>query len=73
MQPDGSMTKTRAINYAMLETGFGRRIIENTIDDLERKGLIKVTPHPVDKRLLVISREDIQTLIKALKGELATE
>ncbi len=63
------MTKTRAINYAMLETGLGRRVVENMIDELVRQGRIIVREHPADKRTMLISNSDVQTLIRALKGE----
>lgn len=66
--PDMLM-KTKAISEAMAETGFGRRVVENKMAELETRGLIHITPSPADKRVLLISRTDLELVIRSLKGE----
>jgi len=60
--------KTQAISIISLETGYGRRVIEKTMDKLAEQGRIKVDPDP-DGRALRISRADVELVIKVLKGE----
>ncbi len=66
------LTKTRAITEAMEETGFGRRVIENKMTELEAKGIIRIIPSTADRRLMLISRAHLDLVIRSLKGEYVT-
>ena len=61
--------KSRAVSMAMIDTGFGRRVVENKMDELLGQGRIRIVPSPADKRLQLISRDDLNLIIAALKGE----
>jgi len=63
------VSKTQAISLISVETGFGRRVIEKTMDKLEEQGRIKVIDSP-DGRALRISRSDVDVIIKVLNGEI---
>ncbi len=65
---DEYVTKTQAVSQIAQETGFGRRVIERTFDRLEAVGRIHVRKGP-DARFLLISRADINIIIKELKME----
>jgi biotin operon repressor len=63
------VSKTQAISIIGIETGYGRRVIEKTIDNLLQQGRIRILEAP-DARALRISRTDVELIIKVLKGEI---
>lgn len=65
---DEYMTKTQAVQQIAQETGYGRRVIERTFDKLEATGRIRVRKGP-DARSLLISRSDMNIIIRELKME----
>ncbi len=67
--PDEYLSKTQAISLIMVETGFGRRVIEKMLDRLSEEGRIRFVPG-FDGRSLRISRPDAETVIRVLKREI---
>jgi hypothetical protein len=63
------VSKTQAISRISVETGFGRRVIEKTMDKLEEQGRIRIIDSP-DGRALRISQADVEIIIKVLNGEI---
>jgi hypothetical protein len=59
------LTKTQAIAFIGVETGFGRRVIEKAMDTLLQQGRIKIFESP-DSRALRISRADMDIIIRGL-------
>ncbi|MBA3824795.1 MAG: hypothetical protein H0X24_12985 [Ktedonobacterales bacterium] len=57
-----------AIIAARLATGRGNHIINRIIDELAEAGKITIFDDPVDRRKKMISREDVQVIIDALKS-----
>ena len=62
------LTKTQAITIIKEATGYGRRVIEKTMDMLVQQGRIKILDSP-DARALRISRADVESVIRHLQGE----
>jgi hypothetical protein len=68
MKPqDGLMTKTNAISYIGLQTGYGRPFIEKAIQRLQDAGRITPTVFP---HTILYTRDDVELVIKVLKGEI---
>jgi membrane-bound lytic murein transglycosylase B len=63
------LTKTQAVSLIGMETGYGRRVIEQTLDRLVTEGRIRFILD-FDRRTQRISREDVETVIKILKREI---
>ena len=61
------VSKTEAIDEIRQITKYGRYIIERQIDLLFDEGRIEVISDPGDHRRKLISRDDIQVVIAALK------
>jgi hypothetical protein len=67
--PDEYLSKTQAVSRIMVETGFGRRVIDKILDRLTNEGRIRFVPG-FDGRSLRISHEDVALVIKVLKREI---
>lgn len=63
------LSKTQAISLIGMETGYGRRVIEQTLERLVDAGRIRFIVD-FDKRTQRISRDDVETVIKILKREI---
>ncbi len=61
------MTKMQAIAAIGIETGYGRRVIEQKLDELAADGKIVIEPDPIYKRQFRISRADVDIVVQALK------
>lgn len=61
------MTKTGAVSYISQVTGYGRRAVENKMEELERAGAITFYPDPGRKNTMLISRQDIEKVVQALQ------
>jgi hypothetical protein len=62
------VTKGQAVSIVNLETGRGRRVIENMMDALVAQGRISILPDPLDKRSFRVSRTDVDTVIQVIKA-----
>ena len=60
------LSKTRAIILISAQTGYGRRVIENKMNELSAQGLIALIPDPGDKRAQLIKRAEVEIVIRAL-------
>ncbi len=60
------LSKSRAIIIISAQTGYGRRVIENKMAELGTQGRIALIPDPGDKRSQLISRTDVDLIIRAL-------
>ena len=58
--------KTQAVAEMMQQTGFGRFIIERKMNELLTLGKIKLLDDPADIRRKLISRQDMDVIVKAL-------
>jgi len=67
MQSEDPINKSKAISIISLETGYGRRVIENKMNELAQGGKITMFPDPGDRRIVLISRADVQVIIQSLK------
>ncbi len=63
------LTKTQAVSLIGMETGYGRRVIEQTLDRLVDEGRIHFILD-FDRRTQRISRADVDTVVKILKREI---
>jgi hypothetical protein len=61
------LTKMQAIAAIGVETGYGRRVIEQKLDELVTAGKVALEPDPIYKRQFRISRADVDIVVKALK------
>jgi hypothetical protein len=69
LQPLRSVNKQDAIALIRVETGYGRRVIDQMLDKLNDEG--RITIHKdFDGRSLRISRDDIALVIRVLKREI---
>ena len=59
------MNKTAAVNYISLQTGFGRRVVEKALDQLQQEGRIKLITTSYS-RLIHISKQDVELVINIL-------
>jgi biotin operon repressor len=66
MPAPGYMTKTQAVEHVRERTGYGRRAVENKVDELERAGIIKFIPDPGHRFAQLISNNDVEKLVEAL-------
>jgi len=62
------VTKGQAVSIVNLETGRGRRVIENMMDALVAQGRITIHSDPLDKRSFRVSRTDVDTIIQVIKA-----
>jgi hypothetical protein len=69
LMPDEYLSKTQALSLIMVETGFGRRVIEKILDRLIDEKRIRFVPG-FDGRSLRISRPEVDIVIKVLKREI---
>jgi hypothetical protein len=58
--------KTAAVIEIMQQLGVGRSIVEKRMTELESSGKIRFVDDPRDSRKKLISRQDIETVIRAL-------
>jgi len=63
------VTRQDAIALIRVETGYGRRIIDNMLDKLNKEGRINIQLD-FDGRTYRISRADIDLVIRILKREI---
>jgi hypothetical protein len=60
------MLKTQAVFETIQRTGAGRFIVEKRMAEMASSGEIKFVDDPRDSRKKLISRQDVETVIKAL-------
>jgi hypothetical protein len=60
------LLKTAAVVEVMQRTGAGRFIVEKRMSELESSGAIRFVDDPRDSRKKLISRADVETVVKAL-------
>lgn len=60
------MLKTQAVLETIQRTGAGRFIVEKRMTEMESSGEIKFVDDPRDSRKKLISRADVEAVIKAL-------
>ncbi len=60
------LTKTNAVSYISMQTGYGRYIVERTLKQLEEEGKISFATG-IDARALFISSEHVEYVINYLK------
>jgi len=58
--------KTQAVLEVMQRTGAGRFIVEKRMSEMESRGQIRFVDDPRDSRKKLISKEDVEQVIKAL-------
>jgi hypothetical protein len=64
--PEGYFTKTAAYEYIRERTGYGRLVIDNKMDELEAEGTIRFIDNPGNRQSKLISRNDVEKVVKAL-------
>lgn len=71
---DDYLTKTIAVNYISMQSGYGRHVVEKTLNQLQDEGHITYVNGP-DSRALLISREHVDYVIAFLKrrGQVSQE
>jgi hypothetical protein len=62
------LTKTNAIAYISMQTGYGRPIIERTMKQLQDAGRIQLLS-PSFARAILISKDDVEIVISVLKSQ----
>jgi hypothetical protein len=62
-------TKMSAIGYISMQTGYGRRVIERIMKELEEQGRISLE-RDFDHSKYVISRGDVELIIRVLRREI---
>jgi hypothetical protein len=60
------MLKTQAVLEVMQRTGAGRFIVEKRMAEMESSGQIRFVDDPRDSRKKLISREDVEQVVRAL-------
>jgi hypothetical protein len=60
------MLKTQAVTEVMQRTGAGRFIVEKRMAEMESSGQIRFADDPRDSRKKLISKEDVEQVIRAL-------
>ncbi len=60
------LLKTAAVVEVMQRTGAGRFIVEKRMSELESSRAIRFVDDPRDSRKKLISRADVETVVKAL-------
>jgi transposase len=58
--------KTQAVTEVMQRTGAGRFIVEKRMAEMESSGQIRFTDDPRDSRKKLISKEDVEQVVRAL-------
>jgi hypothetical protein len=58
--------KTQAVLEVMQRTGAGRFIVERRMAEMESSGQIRFADDPRDSRKKLISREDVEQVVRAL-------
>jgi hypothetical protein len=64
---DEFTTKTNAVSYICMQTGYGRPSVERALKQLQEAGRIHPTTLP---HATLLSRADIELIIKVLKKEI---
>ncbi len=60
------VAKTQAVIDIMQRTNFGRFVIERKMNELVGAGRIRFVDDPADIRKKLISKEDIEEVVRAL-------
>jgi hypothetical protein len=60
------LLKTAAVVEVMQRTGAGRFIVEKRMAELESSSVIRFADDPRDSRKKLISRADVETVVRAL-------
>ena len=60
------VAKTQAVIDIMQRTGFGRFVIERKMNELVGAGKIRFVDDPADIRKKLLSKEDIEEVVRAL-------
>jgi hypothetical protein len=63
---DDYLTKTDAVLAIMQRTRSGRFIVEKRMNELESTGKIRFIEDPRDSRRKLISKEDVEEVVRAL-------
>lgn len=67
MPDDGYMSKGEAMEYVREKTGYGRRVIERVMSELEEAGAIHFYPDPGHLQTRIIHIHDVERIIVALR------
>jgi hypothetical protein len=64
--PAGFVTKTVAVNYIGQRTGYGRRVVERKLEEMQQVGDITFVPDPGRIGVLLLSQDDVEKVVAAL-------